>query len=1062
MNSTQPIYFQPFIPSEPASFFSSKVAIFFVLNLFTGGLYGAAETVIKQHRVKKLEVNQEELSQKVKQLSKDWGELEDKLSNLIDEFQDLNRNDSREWKALKRNVQQLSDENQAWKKQDIQSNVDYSSSIQDFAVNFFAFFGHLVANILTVGLYGIYQNNQLKNRIKVLKAEHQHVEDGIKQNQQTIATKIDVQLRLIEKGMEIEKDLETIEKTPADVSRQQAVQAKQQQADLEKAYDKLKTDIDTLKTQNLATEQLQKTAEQKLSQARRDLSALQDKNDDLLSEKSSLENEKRRYQRDEDANKPLVPNLQQQIKTINESAGRVKDLQLELQQLQQAVDVPADFDRLKKLVGPIPPKYKQRVEDGKIEGALDYKQQPNRLDALEPAKAEEIKAYNTRYEGKLTAGEIIEAGFTFAFNTLIDMKQKGNKIQLVGCLGTVGTPSEFTVYRYMVLDWLKQAKLDQTAEGYEIKINEHVSMLPSEPEKVLRYKVGPDGKTNPTIESHYKRRDAFTLSLDETRKPHGANAVAAKWMFEQLSDDEKEHLFNLLMAPVIENMHADSIKTQEFMRDSTNPRVQLVSMTYDHIVDIGDLIKLKYGQGLFRQCWENAVDNGDDEYLEAFVKPEDKEIKVVKEVKDEQEKPAVEKIVKWELNEDIIGDKRRGDYAPRQPGFVRLMKTAREDIQVFYKYLDKTYTNSQDEQEKLDLLVHKEESGTVIPKLVWNQLNPQYYVSHHILSQYTTHDENINHHCLYANLLTVLVNDHDQITDQNVWAMKRTMANYLDKLQEFSVKWKPIKEKWERINNEKWKEIEKGATLTTDEKQIKEKWELIQEKWERIKGGKWKEIEKRVTLTADEKQIKEGWENIKSEKRKKIEKEMTLALTEDEKQIKEHAERLEGFAAAIKSAYTSDNYPSGWTIQDYQKYLRNEHGAPSWGKFPGWTSNEIEIAAHAFGVRICLLSVLQNVDATVNEHGLIVPTKESYDYYGPNTKETLYMAAIMQKGNHTYYGLFPRLKLEEKTNEGTRYEQSKENQALKAKVDSKDWTAMKKQQAWWEKHDKDRRGSTPK
>lgn len=1029
MNSTQPIYFPQFIPPQSESLLSSKTIVFFVLNLFTLGFYGAAETVIKQHRIKKLEADGQELHQKVHQLSNNWSKLEKHLSKLIDQFKELDREDDEEFQDLKSKITRLSNENRVWKQQDIQSNIDFKNGLTEFALNTIAFIGHLIANILTVGLYGVYQNYQLKNRVKVLKAEHQHVEQGIKNIQKTIAEKVDTHLKLVKKGAELAKDLDVIAKTPADVSRQQVVQANQQQALLEKDCKDLKATIDAIQIRVTAAKALKDTNEAKLAKEKEDYNKLRWENAALIKEKNELEYEKQRYQRDENTNKNVVPDLRAQLDAINEKAGRVKELQQEVQQLQQAVEVPPNFDQLKKLVGPIPPLYAQRPEDQEIEGALDYKQDPDRLDALDDAEAAEIKAYNERYDGKVSAPAVLEAGFKFAFKALMDMKEQGKaagdqKINLVNTLATIGTPGEFSIYRYMVWDWLKRGKLHRSAEGYELKINEHVSMLPSESKRVLRYKTELDGTRKPVVEVHYTRQDGFTPPFDELRKQNGVDAVRAKWVIEQLSAEEQEHLFNLLMAPVIEDEHPDFIQTKEYMRDSANPRVQLVLKAFEYISGIGEVIRGKFGQSVLPECWSEVVEESAEAEDEPFKKASDAPPVIIEEV-------AVDKrVVKWEFDEDVIGDKRAGDVAPRQSDFAQLIKKTKEELQTIFKYLDKTYVDATGKEQPLDLLAYREKEEKIVNPAWEPHVNRQYHSSHHTFG-YGAYS---GHWCLFSNLTAVLINDYNNVTDANVWAVKRSMATYIDKLlvaeknfnAEFIKNNIPLlseTKKWELVKKEMLKEALTKNGISIPASENKDKW----------KAAKQELVDKGVPLPENI----DSWELAKKEFIKK-----GAPLPEDAEKLKELAVLAKDFRASIDSAYKPNgNRLPGWTLEQYQLWLRNEEGAPKWGN-RSWTPTDLSIAAHAFGVRICLISIAAGnlAGVTVDKYGRL-----SGEYYGPNTEEVLYMGAIPG----SFYGLFPKLNLKVGNLWGGN---EKENAELKAHIDPEDWKIMEKYQNWWKQH----------
>src|SRR5205814_4783183 len=132
-------------------------------------------------------------------------------------------------------------------------------------------------------------------------------------------------------------------------------------------------------------------------------------------------------------------------------------------------------------------------------------------------------------------------------------------------------------------------------------------------------------------------------------------------ILEQLTDQEKLHLYTYLMSPVIENTHPDYKAAMAFLSSKGDARVKLVLTASELIQDIATAIKHQFGAAL-TDSWELNC-NMD---IEPFVKSEDKKPDVPDDIA-----PIAkgEKVVDWTMDADILGDKRSGDPYPRQKDF---------------------------------------------------------------------------------------------------------------------------------------------------------------------------------------------------------------------------------------------------------------------------------------------------------------------------------------------------------------------------------------------------------
>ena len=490
-----------------------------------------------------------------------------------------------------------------------------------------------------------------------------------------------------------------------------------------------------------------------------------------------------------------VANLRNQLNLANVKGNKVNSLEQEINRLKEAQRNQPEDQRLQAELGPIAPKYTPRPEDGPINGALDFNDAPIEPAAdlepegqpADPAWADYAKAYKNRYIQmpgvgqpiKLrTAAQVARAGFDFAFDELLKMAAEGDKIKFNDSAETNGTPGGATIYRLMALDWIKGGTvLQDGCHGYILKINEDVAMYPSQPEKVLQYTVEPNGKRKPAAVLSYKRQDDFTPSADSLKivgASNGIDPVSAKWIYAQLTEEERGHLFNQLMGPVIPNDNPDYQKTSEFLSDKANPRVKLIDTACDLIVDMGIALDMKFGKSVFMEGWMDHA-NVDDFDLKPFIKEEDVRPELHKiEDLDMVQAPKGDKIVEWVLDPNILKAGGQDFVNDRMETFADLITWS----QIKYKMISDSMNS--------ELLLHPELNRQEFPRINWSEVDKQYHVSHQMIGG---HHFNGGQRCLFSNLLAVFMTDKQQLTEANVLKFRKCMAAYLEKLVNAKTEW---------------------------------------------------------------------------------------------------------------------------------------------------------------------------------------------------------------------------------------------------------------------------------
>ena len=449
-------------------------------------------------------------------------------------------------------------------------------------------------------------------------------------------------------------------------------------------------------------------------------------------------------------------------------------------------------------------------EDGDIAGALDVQEAPmENVEGLEP-EGEQVDvhglnmpkriicAMDSKYpqEGvkKLcTATDIAKAGFTFAFAELLKMAAEGNQIIINASVETPLTMGRRAVYRYLILDLIKGGKfISLVARVISCKLitkSPCIPLIQKRPYNLKRMQKGASRKLLYT----YKRQDDFTPSYDDLSASDGVDPVSAKWIYVQLNaKEEREHLFHLLMAPVIPNDNEGLLETLDFMNDRQNPRVQLIEKAYELITDLGTALEIKFGDNLFFDCWTEQATLD----IDPFLKEEDVELDLSKIDDPDMVKMNSSEPVAWELDRQVLAILKPGQfYAAEQPGFFDLIEAAQKKYQLVAAHLSR------------DLLAHPEEQGTEFKRLEFEQVNKQYYVSHQMIGG-DDWGENGGQHCLFSNLLAVILTNREHLTKKNVDQLRKAMAAYLDKLQEAKKEWEKIEASPEQLEGaEKLKEL---------------------------------------------------------------------------------------------------------------------------------------------------------------------------------------------------------------------------------------------------------------
>jgi hypothetical protein len=404
---------------------------------------------------------------------------------------------------------------------------------------------------------------------------------------------------------------------------------------------------------------------------------------------------------------------------------------------------------LLKMIGPIPPKYAPKREE------IDALVGANGIDDVSETAKSLWSRYAKRYNGIETASDLFRAGFNYALKNIFHLADKGGMVKLNRSLGTPTSKGAQVVYRALAYEWIKGGKPIQTCRHYEFHLNNKgVKMVSTKPEYVWKPQEV-NGAQKGSLVLHFQDRDDFTPAEDElanTTAMHGIDPIAAKCLLAKLSSETANHLFIWLLEPALEDDHVDYQKSLTFITNQPKKIQEWVYLLRALICDMGVVLETKFN-GLAMKEWQKYLDVDNDE-LQPFEKQQKNEGQVVPHSVEVLERY---QLIPWQIHFEILSVMHNG--IAQQNEFLDLIMNVQEKYQVYFKYLTPK------------LLDYPKKEGTIIKNLTWKQLNDQYHRVHQIIG---------GQGCLFSNLLTVFMTDPNDLTQVNIFKLKKAMAAYLD------------------------------------------------------------------------------------------------------------------------------------------------------------------------------------------------------------------------------------------------------------------------------------------
>lgn len=980
-----------FTPPPKVPLFSSNTFIFWVLNVLTAGIYGAAEQVSKQHRIRELKIKQDDLQDKVNRLIEDWSSLEQDMGVLLDTFEKMSVDlidPVTKTNQLKKGLTILSSQNAMLNAREVSVQYHISASKAQVALGAIEFLGHVLANILTLGLYGVKKNYDLKNRIKLLEEQNEFLirqYNALKIDKftyfQKTTTLVDKNLTLQDDLQALREENQIIRTTDPGKAYAEAENARQDVIDLLANQTKLKQEIIALHTQMtiLKSELAQKSAE--ISKEAKNYKELRGKYVNLKKAKRDADEELDDKIALVNKNEILIATLRTKLHEAKEKSAKIQLLEEKISRLSNQLKHQPGMPQLHAEV--IPPLYRQRQDDPKeILGAIDLdrikKQYETRCEESEegeiivqgemsPQEEKRIKfleEYQLRYGNKDLASEIMESSFEYAFTMLYEMAE-GARI--------AATAADFKK---------EEEGIQELAKTEGAKAEERKKLLDErkaeEEKKNALIKI----KINKSSQTGYKPCASAVYNLMALKLLEGARLEQnCKEQFEVKIND------TVIMLPSMPARVIESIDEQNSgyesvvihkQRDEFTPPLEIIGNSGVDPVGakwILERLTVEEKDHLFNLLASAVIENNHPEYSKTleFLKNDNDRVQLVRTALElirnmgfafqkKFERTVFAKcwlkftddfeLEPFYKQEDVTPfDKDIPDTAliqtPKNPEtvpfkldmeifweygkveeFWQLVRDSRETYRTIFEHL-KTGAKKERDDKVAELKALMEPFKNDFYHSVVKGENPLW---EEITKQYyVSHLMLGNQHCLFSNLLASITTRKADLTVDNVRKLKNSMANYLDKLQ------------------------------------------LAKEAWEKAESDLPKD---------DDGNIRIG------------------RFTANPTELKRMADLANDFEKGIKS------FHAGCSVEEYKGWLREEEALKSKIDIRRLSIFDLQLFAHTMGIKVGLLSITSDSKINIDEYGRIVPEK---DYFGPNTREFLLMAIITQDNQGTFYALHPKL-----------------------------------------------------
>lgn len=725
-----------FSPLKPKPIFTLDSLAFLFFNVLSAGLYGAVQSALNERSISRLDLCQENLKKTAAALLVEYNKLDGEISGLrasVMRGEEINADNI---DRLQANAAALPSK---------QEGILHAQNqlVQAVALSAIQMISALLFNVLTIGLYGVYQNHLQLAKIENAEAKNNHIGEEIR-------LKIESYSLRLQNDIQELRAADSLNREEKEALRSEKGQAYQALKSAEKEMEGIHHQIQAFNNQLLALRTNQMTLREGTALLTNSFAALD-------AQRVELEIA---FQNLKDAHQILPKAQMDELKRIGALVDAQKqeltalilsrtNAEMQLLGINQTLGA-AEKEQLK--LGPIPPKYVKRADDFEVTGAYGLEDHEN--------DAALLSAFARCNNGKKTAAEVVKANLDAAIEQLLLLGGKADPKIHFNKSAMIYSDEKFSenrdaVYRYMAHEFIVNGKLFQDGcGGFSLKLNQDgVCMGSSRPERVQSYQIesitGERRSRELILPTHI---DEFTPAIGDRDLLFGIDPASAKWIYARLNNEEKSHLYHLLMDSLIANEDAGLIAAKNFMRGNSE-RVKLVDNAYTLICSIATALDKKFAKNVFSSWGE--LDEWDEPY--PFEKPA---------VRVEGPVNHSNVIVEWKPDYDCIKGKRE-DGAFSRSGFGSAIENSVKRYKKIYAGMTAEAVNNPNR-----ILYPASISDKTIGKIQIKGLKEQ-FKDHHLMLG--------NQGCLISNITGILMTDPLQADERNAKKLKEAMADFLGK-----------------------------------------------------------------------------------------------------------------------------------------------------------------------------------------------------------------------------------------------------------------------------------------
>lgn len=761
----------PFTPPEQPSLFTFQSLTLFALNIFSLGIYPALQSGRTSITAQELTQNHQSLLKELEDLLARNEAIDADIKELVEQL-------------AEGTTDQLEDRLESLKQRKLQINGSSTTSLafqltaMDKILTCIRFVGDLLANIATVGLYAVLRNRSIEYHVMCLQARLEVLQRKISDKRQSMVSHIECMNKVLSEHLTNKVQIKALALTEDGRERIRLVnehttatrelqRVTRVQLTLTATNERLSAQIREKTTELTDHKTRLQAVRVELDQKIRDADALRVTNRTLTNQVNTLTTQAA----------TLTSDIQAQAAILRQAQARAAQAENQARNAAPQASGSSSVDQSR--LGPIPPSYTIQEAGAVIRGAFEVQEDSDwrECDGTRTDDTPHSKKFNGR-----TLSDLVYVAFNEVMNEMLNLGEEPDSVGVprIKFNRSIENYSKIkiaqVIYCRVVLLLLQGAKLyAPDCHGYVLKLNRHVIVGSSKPYRALTYKIDPaNGRRISEERVFYSRIDEFTPT-GENPPPNGICPVEVRWILNQLTEAEKNHLYTILTSRLIPESDPCLVASRQFLANPTNaPRARLIKLAAEMINDMAAVIGKKFNDVL-TPLWGMHC-TGDD--LAVFVKPEDPDFAPGETFETAPApSPQPRAPVAWDITPNLKYFTDTGNQFGGSQVLRNLILEQIEPYQWVFQQLTRDYVKSPMSDVQADTRIPSEVNDAI------RFLKRQYHISHHVFPDgRVVNGTATSHGCLMSAIWASFNSSTMHLANESkyVQCLKNAMANYLE------------------------------------------------------------------------------------------------------------------------------------------------------------------------------------------------------------------------------------------------------------------------------------------